>query len=148
MTDAGLVDRARAYAGFFEALTEHTLADLDRYVAADVHFKDPFNDVRGVAAMTAVFAHMYRTCIEPGFRVLDVAVGDNAVLMHWQFEFRLRRFRPRLARRIEGVSRVCFSPDGRVTEHVDYWDAAEQVYEQLPVVGVILRWLRRRLTAR
>jgi hypothetical protein len=28
--------------------------------------------------------------------------------------------------------------------HRDYWDAAEELYEQLPGIGVLMRWLRRR----
>jgi len=147
VSDAGLREHASAYARFFETLSEARLADLERYVTRDVRFKDPFNDVRGAAAMGAAFAHMYRTCLEPRFEVLELAVGGEAVFVHWAFHFRLRRFRPRVDRRIEGVSRVRFTSHGRVSEHVDYWDAAGQVYEHLPVLGGVLGWLRRRLAA-
>jgi len=34
---------------------------------------------------------------------------------------------------------------GKVVEHIDYWDAAEQVYERLPLLGPILRRVRQRL---
>jgi hypothetical protein len=27
--------------------------------------------------------------------------------------------------------------------HRDYWDAAEELYEKLPVVGSLMRWLKR-----
>lgn len=27
--------------------------------------------------------------------------------------------------------------------HRDYWDAAEELYEKLPVLGDLMRWLRR-----
>ena len=37
--------------------------------------------------------------------------------------------------------------DGRITLHRDYWDAAEELYEKLPVIGTLMRWLRRRLAA-
>jgi len=33
---------------------------------------------------------------------------------------------------------------GRVTLHRDYWDAAEELYEKLPWVGGLMRWLKRR----
>ena len=33
--------------------------------------------------------------------------------------------------------------DGRVVEHRDYWDAAEQLYEKLPLIGGVLRLLKR-----
>jgi len=31
--------------------------------------------------------------------------------------------------------------------HRDYWDAAEELYEHLPLVGSLLRWLKRRIAA-
>jgi hypothetical protein len=31
-----------------------------------------------------------------------------------------------------------------VTYHRDYWAVAEELYEKLPVVGVLMRWLKRR----
>jgi hypothetical protein len=37
-----------------------------------------------------------------------------------------------------------FNQDGKVVIHRDYWDAAEELYEKLPVVGGLMRWLKRR----
>jgi hypothetical protein len=33
---------------------------------------------------------------------------------------------------------------GRITLHRDYWDAAEELYEKLPLIGGLMRWLKRR----
>jgi steroid Delta-isomerase len=27
--------------------------------------------------------------------------------------------------------------------HRDYWDAAEELYEKLPILGGLMRWLKR-----
>ncbi|NBU45056.1 MAG: nuclear transport factor 2 family protein, partial [Betaproteobacteria bacterium] len=29
--------------------------------------------------------------------------------------------------------------------HRDYWDAAEELYEKFPLVGHMMRWLKRRV---
>jgi steroid Delta-isomerase len=31
-----------------------------------------------------------------------------------------------------------------VVFHRDYWDAAEELYEKLPVIGALMRWLKKR----
>ena len=36
-----------------------------------------------------------------------------------------------------------FAADGRINFHRDYWDAAEELYEKLPLVGSLMRWLKR-----
>ena len=45
---------------------------------------------------------------------------------------------------VRGVSHLVLAPDGRIAEHRDYWDAAEELYEKLPLLGGLMRWLKRR----
>jgi steroid Delta-isomerase len=44
---------------------------------------------------------------------------------------------------IHGAGHIRFAADGRVVYHRDYWDAAEDLYEKLPVLGILMRWLKR-----
>lgn len=149
MTISGtsVAERAARYAEYFERLTPSRLKELHRYFASDARFKDPFNDVSGIDAIRVVFQDMYDQCEEARFEVLNSAVAGRTAYLHWYFHFRLRRWRRGMWRRIEGVSRAVFNADGKVTEHVDYWDAAEQVYEEIPLLGRILRFVKRQLSA-
>ena len=45
---------------------------------------------------------------------------------------------------VRGASHLVLDPQGLIVLHRDYWDAAEELYEKLPVVGALMRWLRRR----
>ncbi len=133
------------YGEFFAAMQPEDLDRLDAVFMENARFRDPFNDVEGLAGIRAVFAHMYQNCAQARFEVLDSSGDERVGYLRWRFHFRLKRDqRPR--RSIEGVSRVVFSEDGRVREHVDYWDAAGELYEQFPVIGALMRWLRRRLS--
>ena len=134
------------YCALFAALQPADVARLPDYFAPDARFKDPFNDVRGVAAVQAVFAHMYRVTEGPRFEILEQAVAGATGFVRWRFRF-APRGRPQAGREIEGMSRVVFGADGRVVEHVDYWDPVEGLYDDLPVLGAVLRVLRRRLGA-
>lgn len=129
----------------YEQLSPAHLAGLDAYYAADAQFKDPFNDVRGVPAIAQIFAHMFATLDQPGFTVtLHIVQGDQAFL-GWEFRFRLRRWRPQIEQCIQGATLLHFDAQGRVTLHRDYWDAAQELYEKLPVLGGLMRWLRTRM---
>jgi steroid Delta-isomerase len=128
---------------FFETLDETSLGHIDTVYAPDAHFKDPFNEVNGVDAIRRLFAHMFVQVDAPRFVVRDVVCdGDKAVLI-WDFHFRMRRFN-RAPQLIRGASHLRFAADGRVAFHRDYWDAAEELYEKLPFVGGLMRWLKRR----
>jgi ketosteroid isomerase-like protein len=133
--------------GFFEQLVPADLARLAQVYADDARFKDPFNDVRGVAAVRTVFAHMFATLDDPRFVIVDaVAEGDQCFLT-WDFHFRLRRLRPGASVTIRGATQIRFAPDGRIALHRDWWDAAEELYEKLPALGALMRWLKRRANA-
>lgn len=128
---------------FFETLSPSTLAGIGTVYADDICFKDPFNEVRGRPAVQRIFEHMFRQVNAPRFRVTcAVAQGDDAFLT-WDFDFRLPG-RPDEAQRIRGATHIQFSADGRVAYHRDYWDAAEELYEKLPLVGGLMRLLKRR----
>ena len=130
-------------AEFYEHLTPERLATLGDLYAPHALFKDPFNEVRGVAAIRQVFAHMFDTLDEPRFVVsLQLAQGTQAFLV-WQFHFRLRRWSPEVEQCIHGATLVQFDGAGRVVLHRDYWDTAEELYQKLPLLGPFMRWLRR-----
>jgi steroid Delta-isomerase len=138
---------ATGLAQFFETLGPHRLGELAHYYAPEARFKDPFNDVQGVPAIAQIFAHMFETLEQPHFVVTAQVLQGQQCFMTWEFHFRFKHFRRAEAQRILGASQLVFSEQGLVTLHRDYWDAAEELYEKLPLVGSLMRWLRRRANA-
>jgi len=45
-----------------------------------------------------------------------------------------------------GMSELTFTADGKVARHIDHWDASKAFYEKLPLVGALLRAIRRRVS--
>jgi hypothetical protein len=43
------------------------------------------------------------------------------------------------------VSHLELAADARVIYHRDYWDAAEELYENVPLLGGFMRWLKHRI---
>ena len=134
-----------ALTDFFEGLSPETVARFPEYYAADACFKDPFNEVRGVLPIQHIFMHMFRQVAEPRFVVLDRVVDERGALLVWELRYRPQgRWGKAKPQVIRGASHLRFDADGKVAWHRDYWDAAEELYEKLPVVGALMRWLRRR----
>lgn len=133
-----------ALADWYEALTPESLASIGDHYAADARFKDPFNEVHGIDAIRRVFAHMFATLREPRFRVTDRVADERGALLVWEFRFGAGR-REYLVR---GASHLRFDALGKVAYHRDYWDTAEELYAKVPLLGALMRALRRRLAAR
>ena len=127
----------------FESLAVADIQRLPDFYADDAYFKDPFNEVRRVEEIRAIFARMFEQLEAPHFQVMGrIFEGDQGFLI-WDMEFRLRG--QQQLRRIHGVSHLRFDASGKITYHRDYWDTAEELYERLPVLGVFMRWLKRRV---
>ena len=129
---------------YWQTLTPATVEKITTVYAEDAFFRDPFNDVTGIEQIRHIFADMFVRLDEPRFTISETIEEPHGALLVWDFTFRIRTLKPQLTRRIHGTSHIRFASDGRVRYHRDYWDAAGELYEQLPVVGSLMRWLKQR----
>ncbi|MFY8016477.1 MAG: nuclear transport factor 2 family protein [Inhella sp.] len=128
---------------YFESLKPEDVPHMGRHYDKHAYFRDPFNEVRGLPQVQRIFTHMFATLEAPRFIVRDAfAEGDQAFLT-WDFQF-VSRGKPM---QIHGSSHLKFAPDGKVKYHRDYWDAAEELWERVPLLGSLLRFLKKRLRA-
>ncbi len=128
---------------YFETLTPAGVARIGDVYADDAWFKDPFNEVHGAAAIGQILARMFAQVEAPRFVVHEAVAAGAQAFLTWDFVFRRRGRNEELT--IRGATHLRFAPDGRIAYHRDYWDAAEELYEKLPVVGALARLLKRRV---
>ncbi len=140
----GAVTLAR-YAAFYESLSPETLPQLRDLVMPDVRFRDPFNEVTGVEPMLRIFAAMYEDCTDIRFTITGSVQQQDKAFLIWRFYFRPRRLKVSQPWEVEGVTELHFTADGRIAAHLDHWDAGSQFYGRLPLLGPVIRFLRRRL---
>ena len=131
--------------GYFETITEATVPQLRVFYAADAYFKDPFSEVHKVEQIEHIFARMFGPLSKPRFIFHSrIEQGDEAFLT-WDFRFRIKKYKPDVEQVIRGGSHLCFDPQNKVCYHRDYWDAAEELYEKLPLIGGLMRFVKRRM---
>jgi len=128
---------------FFETISpESVRIELASVYASNARFKDPFNDVTGHAEIAAIFTHMFAQVEQPRFVVTGTVLQGAQAFLTWDFLFTMKRF-TRTPQCIKGATHIVFDANGAVALHRDYWDAAEELYEKLPVIGALMRWLKR-----
>lgn len=133
------------FVGFFEGLSQDDLEHIGDIYTEDVHFVDPFSDFRGLAPLTGIFEAMFTKMRDYDLVVHEYGmIGPDSGFVRWT----MSGFVKQLGKErwvVEGGSVIRFAEDGRVREHIDYWDAASQMYERLPVIGWVLKKIRHRL---
>jgi ketosteroid isomerase-like protein len=132
---------------FYEQLQPKDLSRLADIYTADAQFKDPFNAVQGIPAIAGIFNHMFDSLQAPRFVITQQVQQGNQCFVTWDFLFAMPQIRGGQTQTIRGASHLVLREDQgtwRVAVHRDYWDAAEELYEKLPVLGSLMRWLKRR----
>ena len=130
------------YVDFYEQMTPASIARFGEVMTEDARFADPFNDVQGLDKVQAIFEHMFENLTDVRFSVKHAALsGDETALLSWTLNASMGG-KPW---NVVGMSEIKFAADGRISQHIDHWDAARQFHERLPLVGWLLRAIRKRL---
>jgi hypothetical protein len=128
---------------FFHEMSLDSVARFPEFYSGEAYFKDPFNEVQGLPAIQRIFSHMFRQVDEPRFVVTEQLASESGAMLVWEFRFRVHSWGGGQAQCIRGVSHLRFDASGKVCYHRDYWDAAEELYMKLPLLGMLMRGLRR-----
>jgi len=147
---AGSSEEARAlqtFATFFSSFAPGRVDELLHLTySQDVYFNDTLKTVRGRANLahylreSAAAVEDCRVTIEDSTRTAD---GDY--LVRWKMMIRFKKLRRGVDTWTVGVSHLRFDAEGRVAYHQDYWNAADGIYEHVPLLGWMIRALKRRL---
>lgn len=129
---------------FFESLTPQSVADIATFYDPQARFKDPFNEVTGVPAIERIFQHMFGALDQPRFVITAQVLQGAQCFLTWEFRFGFKGHQRGVTQVIQGATHLTLSDGGQITLHRDYWDAAEELYEKLPLLGSLMRWLKRR----
>lgn len=136
----------KAYCQFFESINQNT--SIEKYKEQfnpNAVFKDPFHKVQGIDAIYNVFQKMYKNLDNPYFKVHEAIQKENVAYIKWGFYFSFKK--DTIVQNFTGVSRVKFDDNGKVLEHIDFWDSAENIYEKIPFISHIIKFIKRRIVA-
>lgn len=131
----------RAYAD----MRRMDLAGLDRLYADDVIFRDPVTTIRGLPALQDYLAASVSDVPECRFEYLDQLSDAGSAYLKWIMHFR----HPRLAGgemiHVRGISHLQFNE--RIYFHEDSYDMGQLLYEHVPLLGGLNRWLKSRIAS-
>jgi esterase/lipase superfamily enzyme len=129
---------------FYGDLTQLPVDQFNRLYTDDVIFRDPVHELRGGAELLSYLEPLCRGLEFGRFEYLDELVQGDTAYIKWNMNFR----NPKLGERIQsvrGMSHIQFND--RIYYHEDVYDLGAMLYEHVPVVGKITRWLKYRLVS-
>ena len=126
-----------------------TIDDMMAFFTEQSRFRDPFNDVRGLAKIRRVFEKTNADLEDIRIAVTDQATGREAHYIRWVFKAMPRGFLKRQGEFvIEGITEIHIDDQGKVLAHLDYWDPTPDVWQRIPIMGSILKTIRGQIGVR
>lgn len=132
------------FCAFFNKLDNTCTEKLYEVYTDDIVFSDPLHTVKGRGALETYFADMYANVTECQFRYHHRQRHGATAFVTWTMHVAHPRLAGGKVINVDGCSQLTFSQDGRVSQHRDYFDAGALLYENIPVLGGLIRLLKRR----
>ena len=131
----------------FQALFNDTPPDVGALMEECYHsrilFRDPLVEKRGHEALAGYLRSAYENVSRCEFDFSEPTANRHCIVLPWRMTVehpKLAHGRPII---VEGVS-LLQGEDDRIIFHRDYYDAGQLLYENIPVLGRLIRWIRSR----
>ncbi|PIP89559.1 MAG: transcriptional regulator [Bdellovibrionales bacterium CG12_big_fil_rev_8_21_14_0_65_38_15] len=119
---------------------------LDNFYAQDIVFEDPLGQINGLNSMKEYYKAMYKKVIDIRFEFKDDAINGDRHLCTWIMYMRVDGLNGGEEVVVHGVSEIEFNSESTLAiYHRDYFDMGEFVYQHIPVLGSIIKMVRKQL---
>lgn len=133
------------FIALYQQLDRQQLHRLPDIYAEQVLFIDPAHRIEGLAALTDYFAALYQRLAYCRFEIVSQQQQGTQAWLSWVMTFSHPRLAAGQPIRVEGATRLEFDAAGKVMVHRDYFDLGAMLYEQLPLLGPLVRLIKGRL---
>ncbi|MEZ6960827.1 MULTISPECIES: nuclear transport factor 2 family protein [unclassified Aeromonas] len=135
------------FVALYQQLDRQQLHRLSEVYADEVIFIDPAHRIEGLAALSDYFAALYQRLAYCRFVITSQQQQGRQAWLGWTMTFSHPRLRGGKPVTVEGATRLEFDEEGKVCLHRDYFDLGAMLYEQLPLLGSLVRTIKGRLGA-
>ncbi|MFT5698280.1 MAG: hypothetical protein ACI8ZB_001134 [Desulforhopalus sp.] len=129
----------------YQKLNAENLHTLKSVYSRDVRFVDPAHEIVGLDNLSAYFAALYKNIESIDFSFGEPLLIESKCYVSWEMTFRHPRLIGGKAIAIEGVTYLEFDDQGMVFYHRDYFDLGAMLYEHIPLLGRLVKSIKRGL---
>jgi len=139
-------DLADALKRAYCSLATGNTAELAPLYSEDVYFEDPSHGIQGKAALIERFQHLYRKVDSCSFKFHQTLDTGGEIFLAWTMILRQRGPKSGEVIRVEGASFLKVR-NNCIYYHRDYFDLGAFVYENVPMLGSIIKRIKQRLAS-
>jgi ketosteroid isomerase-like protein len=119
---------------------------LKTFYAEDIVFEDPLGQINGLSSMQQYYQAMYKNVQDIRFEFKEDAVIGERHLCVWVMYLRAEGLNGGEEVSVHGVSEIEFQSETTLAiYHRDFFDMGEFLYEHVPVLGSVVRLVKKQL---
>ena len=135
---------AQKFIELYQKLDKNNLALLTSIYHPDIQFIDPLHEINGLDQLKAYFANLYQNINSIEFEIHQRFEVNNHLILYWQMTFSHPKLKSGKSIIVEGNSQIEFH-NGLVTFHRDYFDTNAMLFEHIPLIGSLIRYIKSRV---
>ncbi|MFD1008308.1 MULTISPECIES: nuclear transport factor 2 family protein [Oceanisphaera] len=128
----------------YQRLSGDNLQVLRDIYAPHIQFQDPSHQLQGIEDLVSYFEGLFSQVKHCQFEIEQVMEQDGEAFIRWQMRFAHPKLNGGNEVCVPGVSHLRFSE--QIDTHQDYFDLGAMLYEHIPVLGALVKTLKRRLS--
>jgi len=129
----------------YQQLDKNNLELLDDIYCENTSFIDPFNKINRLNNLKIYFAELYENISLIDFDFKDTSSINNNHYISWKMILTHPKLNQGKSFSVPGITHLKTDENDKINYHRDYFDAGKMLYEQLPLLGRLIRWLKRKI---
>lgn len=137
------LDLTENFKSLYRNASKVSLDDLQQVYSPQIVFTDPLHRIEGIVKLGEYFDRMYSNVYSCKFDYLEEITGDGCASIKWDMRLRHPKLNGSREVVVRGATFVEF--DELIFKHEDIFDVGALLYENVPLLGFPVKYLKNRL---
>ncbi len=139
MTKPQIVDDFKV---LFNELNKSNINRVDLVYDREIHFIDPLHELKDLESYKRYLADLYENTTSCSFDFTEEMIQGDSAFLVWTMRVEHKKLsRPAT---VPGISHIRFNE--KITFHQDFFDVGAMLYENIPVLGPLVRMVKSHAT--
>ncbi len=135
------IETIEKFKAYFRQLKFDDDTALNEIYSDNVIFIDPIHRINGIENLKSYFKKLDSNLMEGSFQFTNESIIDTTAYLQWEMNLQLKR--PKKNVKASGISVLTL--EQKIIKHRDYFDAGELFYENIPVLGSVILFLKKKI---
>ena len=134
-------DWLNEFTSVYQKLNTDNLVLLNSIYHQEITFIDPIHEIKGLDELQQYFQGLYQNLESCQFIISEVISQPNQAAIYWKMTYQHPKLNKGNEVSVFGSSHLK-AKEGKVIYHRDFLDLGSMLYEQLPVLGKVIRLIK------